>query len=160
MNSKVFPVRLEPEEIEASRDQIKSYVVLPVPSSQAEKQFETIGRTTFKKFIIKAYETLFTQNSFHTPDFLSIPFIISRTCKIPYIVHTKSQNQTETQINNPSQSQAKVEATKAAPNKQPLQGQRQLTSVQMTDLVHDADGGYYAPAHRKQIDSFSFFRCF
>lgn len=75
----VFPTRLSLGHVEANRSQFPSYVVLPLPPHSHNTSFETIGVTTFKKYITKAYESLQVASS--------VPFVILSTATTAHIVH-------------------------------------------------------------------------
>lgn len=109
MNRSNFPVRYSPKEIEANRNKIKAYVVLPVPPHAVPLQFETIGRTTFKKYVLKAYETLFAQSAFPITDYWNTPFIVSPEAKVVHIVHT--HNQLKIQVKTQAKTKAKAKPT-------------------------------------------------
>lgn len=172
MNRTNFPKRCSPDEIEVNRSKLKAYVVVPVPQHAAEGQFETIGRTTFKKFVIKAYENLVGQSGFSIHDFWNVPFIVSKTTKKPHIVKiptdtirahvtpkTKTQIRTLTQIQPKKQFPVQLKTPtafktstqiKASPQIQTLP-QPQLQSLEMNqsgDFSMD-DGNFYAPTHSK-----------
>lgn len=123
----VFPTRLSPEEIEADPN-ITSYVVLPRPGSAAESLFEEIGRSHFRKYILGEYAKLFRVNSFANNNYTNTPFVISRDCTEPIIVHKGIQAQKPPQLQTQSQSQS-------APMNQIME-------------LHQ-DGNFYAPSHRK-----------
>lgn len=156
MNRSNFPVRFSSEDIEANRNKIKAYVVLPVPPHAAALQFETIGRTTFKKYVLKAYENLFAQNAFPIADYWNTPFIISPEAKVPHIVHTQSQVRIQAKPQGKPQTQIQSQGPiETQPQKQPqIQPQKPQTQpVQAMNQPDDFsidDGGYYAPPHRKQ----------
>lgn len=178
MNRTNFPKRCSPEEIEVNRSNLKAYVVLPVPPYAAEGQFETIGRTTFKKFVIKAYENLVGQSGFPIHDFLNVPFIVSKTTKKPHIVKistdtinlstqikpqahvtpkTKNQIRTLTQIQPKKQFPVQLKTPnalktstqiRASPQIQTLPQPQSLEMNQSDDFSMD-DGNFYAPTHSR-----------
>lgn len=90
MTSRPFPLRFEPEQIDSNRNQIKSYVLLPVPKHAEHTPFESIGRTTFKKYITKSYEDLISQGPF-IADFFSFPFVISKEATVAQVVHVQNK---------------------------------------------------------------------
>lgn len=175
MNRSNFPTRFSPEEIEANRSKIPAYVVLPIPTHATQLQFESIGRTTFKKYVLKAYENLFVQDAFPIADYWNTPFIVSPEAKVPHIVHT--QTDLRIQVNPQAPPKAKALAQNLVPikttpqpqpKKQPQQPQQQQqqpqpqTQPQKSPEVQAAatmnqpddfsiDGGYYAPPHRKYL---------
>lgn len=168
MNRSNFPVRYSPEEIEANRNKIKAYVVLPVPPHAAALQFETIGRTTFKKYVLKAYETLFAQGAFPITDYWNTPFIISPEAKAVHIVHTHNQlkikvktqakpqakpttNRIEIKTETQQQQQKQQPSTSTSTSTQPQISPKAQSSQTMNrpDDFSIDDGGYYAPPHRK-----------
>lgn len=67
---------------------------MPVPKHAEHTPFETIGRTTFKKYITKSYEELISQSPF-IPDFFSLPFVISKEATVPQLVHTQKKSEPE-----------------------------------------------------------------
>lgn len=165
MNRSNFPTRLSPDEIEAQRNQIKAYVILPVPPHAVPLQFETIGRTTFKKYVLKAYENLFEQDAFPISDYWNIPFVVSPDARVPHIVHTQSQVKIKvnpqikakkpTQLVAPKTNEFHKPRTltQIKPNAQLTQPKPQKpTSTQAMNRPDDFsidDGGHYAPPHRK-----------
>ncbi|XP_031637468.1 nuclear RNA export factor 2 [Contarinia nasturtii] len=165
MNRSNFPKRFGPDEIEANRNKIKAYVVCPVPEHAVPQQFETIGRTTFKKYILKVYENLYDQSAFPISKYWNIPFVVSHDTRIPYIVHTATNVKTVTKL-KPVEKQTpklqaqlqprkqveaaatilappKTAASKPSNNKRSLNGQ----SVQMNRDDFSIDDSYYAPSH-------------
>lgn len=138
MNRTKFPTRLSPQEIELKRNQLKAYAVLPVPAHAVPLQFETIGRTTFKKYITKAYETLYSQGAFPIIDIWNCPFIISPDAKVPHVVNITPQSQTQ----QPTQSQP---SPQQPPSQTPAPAPARAT--QMNSSMDN--GTFYAPPHRK-----------
>lgn len=175
MNRSNFPIRFSPEEIEANRDKIKAYVVLPVPPHANAAQFETIGRTTFKKYVLKSYENFLAKNAFSSSDYWNTPFVISKKVKQPQIIKTQTQarnqgktkakNQSKPQLQPQTQIQTKPQINaEAEPQQQqtqiqtqpqkPLQPQKppQTQPVETMNRADDFsmdDGSYYALPHRK-----------
>lgn len=127
-----MPVRFSQEQIDANRSQIKIFVVLPIPPHATQVQFETIGRTTFKKYVIKCYEDLFDKGSLKTSDFTNVPFVVSETATAPHVVRVLSQQQQQPPnqsakpqntsrtpaIQQQSQSKAPVQQQQASPQPQ------------------------------------------
>lgn len=152
MDTKVYPIRLSQEHIDAHRDQIKTYVVLPIPNHAQNVPFETIGVTTFKKYILKSYQTLFCQPFFTSSVYTKVPFVISDKPVIPHVVHTQQQQQTQKQPQ--TQQQQPSNPPKSIQSQPQLQSQ---TSVQaqtkpvndMADFTLDSDKSYYEPSHSK-----------
>ncbi|XP_055309871.1 nuclear RNA export factor 2 [Sitodiplosis mosellana] len=163
MNRSNFPVRLSPDEIEANRNNISAYVVLPIPPHAVPLQFETIGRTTFKKYVVKAYENLFAQDAFPIQDYWNIPFVIAREAKVPHLVHT--QTQIKIPVNPKATPKAKLLTQNLVPidtRNQPKQQQRQQPQTQPQNPPQSQsastmnqsddfsiDAGYYAPPHHE-----------
>lgn len=151
MNRTKFPVRITPDDIAKNRNKFKAYAVLPVPKHyQSGIQFDTIGVTTFKKYIIRTYETLLAQKAFTFSDCWDTPFIISTEDKIPRVVNIQSDTQTQAQpnkqktprppvLNNISQPTFKIQTQ---PSTQPTHMQSSM------DFTQDV-GSYYALPHRK-----------
>lgn len=86
LRDKTLPIRYSLEEIEAKKDQIKLYVVLPIPQFSGHTPFETIGRTTFKKYVKKSYEELQLRKELPLGDYINIPFVVLHKIKNPYVV--------------------------------------------------------------------------
>lgn len=81
-----YPVQQLPSRVsldEISANHIEKYVVLPLPPNCKPKDFETIGRTTFKKYVIRLYSEFFSLE----PDCWNIPFLLLPEAINPYIMH-------------------------------------------------------------------------
>lgn len=158
MDTKVYPIRLSQEHIDAHRDQIKTYVVLPIPNHAQNVPFETIGVTTFKKYILKSYQTLFCQPFFTSSVYTKVPFVISDKPVIPHVVHTQQQQQTQkqpqTQQQQPSnppksiQSQPQLQSQTSVQAQTLVQAQTKPVN-DMADFTLDSDKSYYEPSHSK-----------
>lgn len=158
----LFPTRLTEEEILAN-PAYTAYVILNIPTHGQNVPFDTIGRTTFKKFIIKSYTDFYDCGSLKTSNFKSVPFVISEKPTIARVVYPSS----ETNANNPNPNKKK----KLSPQKQnqsqikqvhpppkvaaPVQAQ---SAVPVNNMVAPAltiamdtatDGEYYEPSHCK-----------
>lgn len=86
-----IPERYTLEQIEAAKNKIPCYVVLPVPPLCNPNQFETVGRTTFKKYVRHSYDELYARNELPRGNYLNIPFIVLRSAKNPYVVDTSTR---------------------------------------------------------------------
>lgn len=157
MNRNRIPTRLSPQEIESKRNKLKAYAVLPVPEHAVPGQFETIGRTTFKKYIQKAYETLYSKSAFPIAEFWNIPYIISPDATFPHVVNITPQSQTQSQppaqlqaatAQSPRQISAAVSAPVSAPIPASVLAPVTQINPSMSNFSAD-DGTYYAPSHRK-----------
>lgn len=162
MNRSKFPTRVTTVEIEKNSSKFKAYAVLPVPEYAQKIQFDTIGVTTFKKYIIRSYEKLLAQKAFTIPDCWDIPFVISAEAKVPRVVNISQGNQAQAQT--PSKQQVVTQSmplniiqqpfTKLPTqlqNKPPSSPQIQQSQMNPSmDFTQDV-GSYYALPHRKQI---------
>lgn len=156
-----FPVRFSQEQIDANRNQIKAYVVLPIPKHANNVPFETIGRTTFKKYILHSYGNLFSQGSLKTNDFNNIPFVITEKPTIAHVVYVenttlsqKSQQQQhprqKSQQQSSVQSQSQAHGKPSTSQSNQIQSKSQPTQVnKMADFSLETDDSYYAPSHSK-----------
>lgn len=77
----LLPPRVSLEDILANH--IDRYIVLPVPPYSKPRDFETIGRTTFKRYVIRLY----TENFSLEKDLWSIPFLLLPEAQNPYIIN-------------------------------------------------------------------------
>lgn len=90
--SDILPTRISLAEIEKKKDEIPIYAVLPIPPFGDKVPFETIGRTTFKKFIRQTYDRLQSRNELPASGYCThIPFVILPNCKEPYVVRMKNE---------------------------------------------------------------------
>lgn len=149
MNRTKLPTRFTPQEIELNRDKLRAYAVLPVPEHAIiPLQFETIGRTTFKKYIIKSYEALFSQRKFPVSDFWNVPYIISTVpTTVPHVINIEQQppaKSQQQQTPKPQTSQPDFQG-KVFPQPQPKSAQINPPM----DFSLDNGSKYYAPSHRK-----------
>lgn len=95
LRDKTLPIRYSLKEIEALKNEIKMYVVLPIPETSGSTPFETIGRTTFKKYIKKLYEKLQWSGELPPGSYVHIPFVILKNARDPYVVHIQDEIKTE-----------------------------------------------------------------
>lgn len=87
-----MPTRISLAEIEKRKDEIPIYAVLPIPPFGENVPFETIGRTTFKKYVRQTYDRLQSRNELPASGYCThIPFIILQNCKEPYVVRIKNE---------------------------------------------------------------------
>lgn len=85
-----LPIRISMTDIEKKMDEFPIYAVLPIPQFGENVPFETIGRTTFKKYIRQSYDRLQSRNELPASGYCThIPFVISQNCKEPYVVRAK-----------------------------------------------------------------------
>lgn len=169
----LFPTRLTEEEILAN-PAYTAYVILNIPTHGQNVPFDTIGRTTFKKFIIKSYTDFYDNGSLKTSNFKSVPFIISETPTVARVVYVSNNRQPlETNANKKkklapqNQNQSQIKQVHPPPKATPLQVQQLPTTqvqpkiqpvVPVKNIVEPAltiemgdgtDGEYYAPSHCK-----------
>lgn len=164
----LFPTRLSEEEILANPT-YTAYVVLNIPTHGHNVPFDTIGRTTFKKFILKSYADFYDNGSLKTSNFKSVPFVISKTPTTARVVYVnKRQAPNGNTANNlskknkvvspqkPNQNQNQIKQVfpppKPAPNPQiQLAPVENLLAPTLTiDMSNDTDGEYYAQSHCKR----------
>lgn len=81
----IRPIRYSCEEIESNK--IGKYIVLPFPPNIDFVDFESIGRTTFKKYVLRLYKEYFGEDDNN----LNIPFVFLHEATKPYIVHKNYQ---------------------------------------------------------------------
>lgn len=164
----LFPTRLSEEEILAN-PAYTAYVVLNIPTHGQNVPFDTIGRTTFKKFILKSYADFYDNGSLKTSNFKSVPFVISKTPTVARVVYVPNKRQApDANATNNSQKKNKV----ASPLKK-NQSQNQITQVHpppkqaptpqiqlapvenllaptlTIEMNTGTDGDYYAQSHCK-----------
>lgn len=172
----LYPPRLTEEEI-LSNPAYTAYVILNIPTHGQNVPFDTIGRTTFKKFILKAYADFYDNGSLKTSNFKSVPFVISKTPTIARVVYVPNKRQTsDTNTSDTSstkkkklspykqnQSQNQIKQVHPPPKPAPKPAQQLPTpQIQPTpqvenllapaltiEMTNDTDGDYYAPAHCK-----------
>lgn len=172
----LYPIRLTEEEI-LSNPAYTSYVVLNIPTHGKHVPFDTIGRTTFKKYIVKSYTDFYDNRTLKTTDFKSVPFVISKTPTIARVVLVSSKRQApEINTNTTSKKSKqhnpnliKVQPQKSSPQKpiatvqaQQLQSTHNQVQNQPQTQVHnllepaltlemtnDTATDYYAPSHCK-----------
>lgn len=87
----LLPTRISLAEIEKKKDEIPIYAVLPIPPFGENVPFETIGRSTFKKYIRQTYDRLQSRNELPASGYCThIPFVIMKNCNEPYVVRIKN----------------------------------------------------------------------
>lgn len=90
--SDTLPTRISLAEIEKKKDEFPMYAVLPIPPFGENVPFETIGRSTFKKYIRQTYDRLQSRNELPASGYCThIPFVILQNCKEPYVVRTENE---------------------------------------------------------------------
>lgn len=174
----LFPPRLTEEEIVANPE-YTAYVILNIPTHGKNVPFDTIGRTTFKKFILKAYTDFYDNGSLKTSNFRSVPFVISKTRTIQRVVYKSEtfpapessgndtsimgkknkslyQNINQNQRNfvhpTTSSSQASGHAQQtpfAQMQPKPEIQAANVVTPALTIEMDGSDGDYYAPSHCK-----------
>lgn len=90
-----LPPRVSLEDI--LKNQIAKFIVLPVPPHSKPWEFENIGRTSFKKYVIGLYQQFFSLED----DLWQIPFLLSSEARNPHIIQRpiiSTNNTRENQI--------------------------------------------------------------
>lgn len=167
----LFPTRLSEEEILAN-PAYTTYVVLNIPQHGQNVPFDTVGRTTFKKFILKSYADFYDSGALKTSNFKSVPFVISKTptvARVVYVPNKRQAPEANTANNNskknkvvspqkPNQNQNQIKQVHPPPKPVPKPApspQIQLAPVQnllaptLTIDMSNDDGDYYAQSHCK-----------
>lgn len=160
----LFPTRLTEEEI-VSNPAYTAYVVLNIPTHGRNVPFDTIGRTTFKKFILKSYADFYDSGSLKTSNFKSVPFVISKTPTVARVVYvpnkrqapepnTADNNSKKNKVVSPikkNQSQTQIKQVHPPPNPQiQLAPVENLLAPTLTiEMNNDTGGEFYAQSHCK-----------
>lgn len=160
-----FPTRMTEEEILANPAHT-AYVVLNIPTHGQNVPFDTIGRTTFKKFILKAYADFYDSGALKTSDFKSVPFVISKTPTVARVVHLANKRQApetiypgnsqkKNKVVSPvkkNQSQNQVKQVHPPPKPTQLQSapvENLLAPTLTIEMNNDTNESHYAQSHCK-----------
>lgn len=165
-SSALFPTRLTEEEILGNPD-YTTYVVLNIPEHGKAVAFDTIGRTTFKKFILKSYADFYDRGALQTSNFKTVPFVISKTPTTARVVTKSNKRQTPNQTQVPNTNNKKKKLQDQNPNlihlrpstsqSQSAQFVQEPTNIQPINNIMEPlltmeitdDENYYAPSHCK-----------
>lgn len=165
----LFPPRFDSEEEILANPAHTAYIILNIPTHGQSVPFETIGRTTFKKFVLKAYTDFYDSGALKTSNFKSVPFVISKTPTVARVVYLPNDNRQmldtvtlasakkakfspQKQNQNPSQNQIKQvhPPPKPTPKIQTVPVGNLLAPALTIEMTNDTDGDdYYAPSHCK-----------
>lgn len=139
----LFPIRLTEEEVLAN-PAYSAYVILNIPTHGQNVPFDTIGRTTFKKFVLKSYAEFYDNGSLKTSDFKSVPFVISKTPTVARVVYISNNRQpVDTNAGNPNKKK------KLTPQK-PNQSQSQVKQIFPPPKVAPVPAPISAPVQVQQ----------
>lgn len=164
----LFPIRLTEEEILANPE-YTAYVILNIPEHGKSTAFDTIGRTTFKKYIIKEYSNFYAIGALKTSNFRSVPFVISKVPTLARVAYKSNKRQSQENTADTAQSKKNrsqnpnlvqlrpsTSQTQSAPPVQhpaevpPQLHFKNLVEPTLTmDLTYDSPEEYYAPSHCK-----------
>lgn len=170
----LFPTRFNSEEEILANPAYSAYVVLNIPTHGQNVPFDTIGRTTFKKYILKSYTDFYDNGSLKTSNFKIVPFVISKTPTVARVVYVPNKRQTlETitgnnsnkkkklspqkqnqsqikQVHPPPKPAAPAQVQKLPPNQSSAKVENLLAPTLTIEMTNDTDGdGYYAQSHCK-----------